>query len=100
MVSLFTGSRANAAITLQYDDIINEDGIDCIHFQENNGAKQLKNQAAERKVPIHHQLLDLGFLDYIKRKKSKLKASGTDFIFEGAVHKKVRHTIITTSHVI
>ena len=88
MISLFTGSRANAAITLQYDDIINEDGIDCIHFQENNGAKQLKNQAAERKVPIHHQLLDLGFLDYVKRKKSKLKASGTDFIFEGAVHKK------------
>ena len=88
MVSLFTGSRANAAITLQYDDIINEDGIDCIHFQENNGAKQLKNQAAERKVPIHHQLLDLGFLGYVKRKKSKLKASGTDFIFEGAVHKK------------
>ena len=87
-VSLFTGSRANAAITLQYNDIINEDGIDCIHFQENNGAKQLKNQAAERKVPIHHQLLDLGFLDYVKRKKSKLKASGTDFIFEGAVHKK------------
>ena len=33
-------------------------------------------------------MLDLGFLDYVKRKKSKLKASGTDFIFEGAVHKK------------
>jgi len=88
MIGLFTGARANAALTLQYDDIINENGLDCIHFQSNHKAKQLKNQASERKVPIHHQLLDLGFLDYVKRKKAKRKATGTDFIFDDAVSKK------------
>ena len=88
MIGLFTGSRANAAITLQYDDIINESGIDCIHFQSNHQAKQLKNDASERKVPIHKQLLDLGFVDYVKRKKAKTKATGTDFIFDDAVTKK------------
>ena len=88
MIGLFTGSRANAAITLQYDDIINESGIDCIHFQSNHQAKQLKNDASERKVPIHKQLLDLGFVEYVKRKKAKTKATGTDFIFDDAVTKK------------
>lgn len=53
MIGLFTGARANAALTIQYDEIINENGIDCIHFQSNHKAKQLKNQASERKVPIH-----------------------------------------------
>ena len=88
MIGLFTGSRANAAITLQYDDILNESGIDCIHFQSNHKAKQLKNDASERKVPIHKQLLDLGFVNYVKRKKAKTKATGTDFIFDDAVTKK------------
>ena len=41
----------------------------------------LKNDASERKVPIHKQLLDLGFVDYVKRRQTALNAKGTDFIF-------------------
>ena len=87
MIGLFTGARANAAITLQYDDLIKEDGLDCIYFRSNNDAKNLKNDASERKVPIHKDLLDLGFLSYFQRKKTKLNANGTDFIFSHAVTK-------------
>lgn len=81
MVALFTGARANSAITLQYDDIIEKDGIWCINFIENNPIKHLKNVASERIVPIHPQLLDLGFVDYVQRRQKELKAKGTDFIF-------------------
>jgi len=81
MVALFTGARQNAAFTLQYDDVAIQEGLNCIHFIENHPIKELKNDASERFVPIHEQLLDLGFLDYIKRKRSKSKAKGTDFIF-------------------
>ena len=87
MIALFTGSRANAAMTLQYDDMIKENGIDCIYFRSNHPIKNLKNGASERKVPIHKQLLDLGFVDYVKRKQKKLSAKGTDFIISHAVTK-------------
>lgn len=80
MIALFTGARMNAAITLQYKDIFTKDGIACIQFLSNHPIKQLKNEASERLVPIHKQLLELGFVDYIKRKQTKLKAKDTDFI--------------------
>lgn len=88
MLGLFTGARTNAAMTPQFDDIIKKDGFDCIYYRENNPIKQFKNQATERIVPLHKQLLDMGFLDYVARKKSKQKAKGTDFIFPKCKTKK------------
>ena len=81
LIALFTGARHNAATTLQYGDIITEESIPCIYFRSNNEIKKLKNEASERKVPIHNTLIDLGFLDYINRKKLQLKATDEDFIF-------------------
>ena len=88
MLGLFTGARTNAAMTPQFDDIIQKDGFDCIYYRENHPIKQFKNQATERIVPIHNQLLDLGFLDYVARQKAKKKAKGTDFIFPDCKTKK------------
>ena len=82
MIALFTGARINAAITLQYKDILVKDGIPCIQFCSGHKIKQLKNEASERFVPIHQQLLDLGFVDYINRQKTRLKAKDTDFIIK------------------
>lgn len=82
MIALFTGARINAAITLQYKDILVKDGIPCIQFCSDHKIKQLKNEASERFVPIHQQLLDLGFIDYINRQKTRLKAKDTDFIIK------------------
>ena len=87
VISLFTGARRNAATTLQYGDIINKDGIDCIQFKRNHKIKQLKTDESERLVPIAKQLLDLGFVEYVKRRKNKLKAKDTDFIFPNCQRK-------------
>ncbi|MBQ6736631.1 MAG: site-specific integrase [Alphaproteobacteria bacterium] len=81
LIGLFVGARCNAAITLQYADIINVDGIDCIKFQDTHPIKQLKNAATHRTVPIPLQLLNLGFVDYVKRQQAKSNAQPTDFIF-------------------
>jgi len=81
LIAMFTGARLNSAITLQYDDIIEKDGIPCIQFIENHSIKHLKNEASERIVPINPQLIDVGFLDYVKRNQTKRKAMGKDFIF-------------------
>ena len=82
MIALFTGARINATITLQYKDILVKDGIDCIQFRSDHKIKQLKNEASERLVPIHKQLLDLGFVDYVNKQKAKSKAGDTDFIIK------------------
>ena len=82
LIGLFTGARVNAAATLQYKDIKIVDGIECIEIIEDcPKIKKLKNEDSERIVPIHNQLRDVGFIDYVNRKKATLKASGTDFIF-------------------
>ena len=81
LIAMFTGARINAAITLQYDDIIEKNGIPCINFRENHPIKQFKNEASERIVPIHPQLVKLGFVDYVCSRQKKLNAKGTDFIF-------------------
>ncbi len=81
LIAMFTGSRINAAITLQYADVTEKNGILCINFQENHPIKQFKNDASERTVPIHPQLVKLGFVDYVRNRQKKLKAQGTDFIF-------------------
>lgn len=81
MIALFTGARINSALTLQYADIITKDDIDCIYFRNNHKIKHLKTEATERIVPIAKQLLQLGFVEYIKQQKHLNKVSDTDFIF-------------------
>ncbi len=81
LIALYTGSRANAAITLQYNDVFEKDGIPCIYFRENHPIKQLKNDASERIVPIHSELINVGFVDYVRNRQKRLNAKGTDFIF-------------------
>ncbi len=81
VIAMFTGARQNAAITLQYQNIIQKDNIDCIQFQKSHEIKKLKNRASDRIVPVPAQLLELGFVDYIQRKRVALNASDTDFIF-------------------
>ena len=82
LIGLFTGARINAAATLQYKDIKTVDGIECIEFKDDcPGVKTLKTDASERIIPIHNQLLNVGFVDYVRRKKQQTGASDTDFIF-------------------
>lgn len=68
MIALFTGVRINAAITVQYKDILIKATVNCIQFLSDHPIKQLKNAASERLVPIHKQLLDLGYVNYINQK--------------------------------
>ena len=91
LIGLFVGARCNAAITLQYADIINVDGIDCIKFQDTHPIKQLKNDATRRTVPIPQQLLALGFIDWVQNQKKKLKAKDDAFIFPKCRTKSGRY---------
>ena len=71
LIALFTGSRYTAAITLQYGNFSVEEGIQCIRFNKKHPIKRTKNDATVRTIPIHSTLIDLGFLDYIRRHKKE-----------------------------
>ena len=81
IIALFTGARRNAATTLQYADIMEYKGIKCIQFKENHPIKQLKNDESERILPIAKQMLDMGFWEYVNRRKTRMNAKNADFIF-------------------
>lgn len=63
LLSLYTGARLNELCKLAYFDIGETDGVHWIHINEDNGS--LKNEASHRKTPLHPQLIELGFLDYV-----------------------------------
>lgn len=88
LLALFSGSRTNFGITLQFGDIVEQDKIQCIWFRENHDKKNRKSKASERKLPIAQQLLDFGFVDMIKARQKKIGATDTDFIFERAAGLK------------
>lgn len=87
VIGLFMGSRTNLAHTLCYSDVIVTDGIACVQFKDDKvnddpskRIKKAKNKASARTVPIHPQLLGLGFYDYIMALKAH-KDPDNDFIF-------------------
>ncbi len=65
LITLFSGMRLEEICQLRTDDILEEDGI--TYFDLNDRPpRQLKNRNAVRKVPVHSELIRLGFLKYVK----------------------------------
>nr|WP_298099377.1 site-specific integrase [uncultured Shinella sp.] len=93
LITLFSGMRLEEICQLQTDDIREEDGI--AYFDLNDRPpRQLKNKNAVRKVPIHSELIRLGFLRYAESfgKRSyalfpQLKPGGADKKFGHAFSK-------------
>lgn len=69
LLALFAGLRMNEACLLEVDDIQLLDGVACLsvtHRSLLGRDKPLKTAASERIIPVHHQLIDLGFLDFVE----------------------------------
>lgn len=69
IIGLYSGARLNEICQLHTGDIVQDDGVWCFRIdeaedEEGNETKRTKNTASRRTVPIHHALIDLGFLDY------------------------------------
>lgn len=71
LIALHTGMRQNEICQLFTSDIKQENGIYYIHIVEDGEIKHLKTRQSERKVPIHQNLIGVGFLDYVNSIKSK-----------------------------
>ena len=91
LISLFTGMRGEEIAQLYKDDIIkdNDSDIWCFNLVTNLERNQtLKNKSARRQIPIHSQLKQLGFLEYVEKIKSNTMIFPELFNEEGKYYKK------------
>lgn len=64
----YTGARVNELTQLRRCDVMEEDGIPCIHIRPEAGTVKTTE---ERTVPLHPHLLKMGFVEWAHRKKGE-----------------------------
>lgn len=91
LLLVYTGARRSEIAGLLQSDIDNEDGIPFLNIRENH-LRGLKNRFSHRRVPLHPHIIELGFLDFVakKRKASEL------VLFPEAIPAKVRQQSLQT----
>jgi integrase len=71
LLALFTGARLEELGQLLVRDVQSQDGIDYLAITTIGGRKSLKNLASVRRVPIHPELVKIGFLDFVKKQREE-----------------------------
>lgn len=79
---LYQGCRPTEACQLQVRDI-QQGELPCIHFTADGQEQRLKNASSKRIVPIHQQLLAMGFLDFVKRRQQNKHVQLFDLVPRG-----------------
>ncbi|HHB9287539.1 site-specific integrase [Vibrio parahaemolyticus] len=84
LLAYFTGARLNELCQLYRTDVYQVDGIWLIRIDDRFQGQKLKNLTSRRIVPIHDQLLTLGFIEFVQsmeheRVFPELKASRDGF---------------------
>lgn len=78
LLGLYTGARVNELAQLELKDVVVDDGIPAILITAVGGEdKRLKNESSRRILPLHADLLTLGFLVYV----AKLRGQGQTRLF-------------------
>lgn len=75
IIALYHGLRMNEACQLYTEDVFEKDGIWCFRISESrqDGSpceKVLKTKSSRRTVPLHPELLALGFLGFVRQRGS------------------------------
>lgn len=87
ILGFYTGARLSELVQLHLSDVFIDGPIPFIDINENNtpGApgsqKHVKSQAGVRKVPIHADLVDLGFLEFVADRQGHKRAKATPRLF-------------------
>lgn len=88
MLGIYTGARAEELAQLRLGDIkksiIENESIYYIHFCITDYKNQsIKNLSSERKTPIHNELIEIGFFNYVQGRK----ALNADYLFDLKINK-------------
>jgi integrase len=76
LIGIYTGARLNEICQLSIKDVREDKGNNCWVFDFNEDQSDDKNKSIKgahhtRLVPIHRDLIQLGFIDYFKSQKSQ-----------------------------
>ncbi len=72
LIGLFTGMRLNECCQLLATDVVQNEAVWVIHIRpDNDRGKKLKTRNATRWVPVHPELVKLGFLDFVQARQAK-----------------------------
>ena len=73
LLGIFTGARLDELCQVNPTDGVKQskDGIWYIEIKKNDEGKGIKSAAGVRNVPIHQQLIDLGFIKYVQSQKDR-----------------------------
>jgi len=69
LIAVFSGTRQEEICQLHVADVREEEGVWLFDINM-KPPRRLKNKSAVRLVPIHHELLRLGFLQYVEQRQS------------------------------
>jgi len=74
-IGLYTGARASEVGQLLVKDVLDEQGIPCVRISDEGAHQKVKTDVSLRTVPLHPELLRMGFLDWVdgKRKASQTR---------------------------
>ena len=85
LIALFTGARINEICQLHTDDVQEKNGVPFISINE-EAEKHVKTKAGIRQVPIHNELIKIGFLDYA----AQMRAKGEALLFPEVMESLVK----------
>jgi len=67
LLGIYTGARVNELAQLAVTDVVEDQGIPAINITTaGDTGKRIKSESSRRIIPIHRDLLKLGFLVYIR----------------------------------
>lgn len=69
-LGLYTGARASEVGQLLVKDVFEEDGIPCIRISDEGEHQKVKTETSLHTVPLHPDLLALGFWDWAEGRKA------------------------------
>ncbi len=69
LLALWAGLRLNEACQLRTADVAEVDGVPVLLIRASAEGQRLKTMAAERRVPVHPELVRLGFLAHVARQR-------------------------------
>lgn len=67
LLSMFGGLRLNEACQLYTDDVVVVDDVPLLLIRADADGTRLKTVASQRRVPIHPELIRIGFLQHVAR---------------------------------
>lgn len=71
LLGLFSGARISELAQLKISDILVRDGVHVISISDLGSKQQVKTAASVRTIPIHDEVIRLGFLEYAQAIKNE-----------------------------